>query len=108
MSVVHAKLAAPAYKTQGDDRRRCERRPYVCDAFIFSPTATSDDEKIEVSSMNLSRHGVAFEVNTELTVGSFWRIELDMGEQSMVSEIRIIRCDLLEDGHHYAVGAEFC
>lgn len=106
MSVVHSKLAAPAYKTKGDDRRRGERKPYVCDAFVFSPTATSDDEKIEVSGINLSRHGVAFEVADALSVGSFMKIELDMGAQRMVSEIRIIRCEKLVDT--YAVGGEFC
>ena len=107
MSVVHAKLAAPAYKTKGDDRRRGDRKPCVCDAWVFSPTATSADEKIEVDGLNLSRHGVAFEVRSKIATGSFMKLELDMGEQRMVSEIRIIRCNEVDAGR-FEVGGEFC
>ncbi len=109
MSVVHAKLAAPAYKTKGDERRRGDRKPCVCDAWVFSPTATSEDDKIEVLGLNLSRHGVAFDVAAPLAVGSFMKIELDIGEQRIVNEIRIIRCEKSAANpvrHH--VGGEFC
>ena len=37
-------------------------KPHVAEAWVASPTATRADDRLEVTALNLSRHGVAFEV----------------------------------------------
>src|SRR4051794_23700419 len=89
------------------DRRRSARRPHVAEAWVASPTATREDERLEVRSLNLSRHGVMFELDAPLAVHSFYLFEVGVGEQRMRSEIRIISCAKNEAGG-FEVGAEFC
>ena len=93
--------------TLKDDRRRSLRTPHVAEAWIASPTATSTEEKKEVTALNLSRHGVGFELARPVPVGTFHVIEIEMGDQRLVSEMRIISCRAGENGT-YEVGAEFC
>jgi hypothetical protein len=78
----------------------------VAEAWVSSPTATRADDRVEVTALNLSRHGVAFEVPTPLPEGSFYIVEVGVGEQRLSSEIRIISCRKV--GGVYEVGAEFC
>lgn len=92
---------------QQSDRRRSLRKPHIAEAWIVSPTATRPEEKIEVTSMNLSRHGVGFELPNPLAQASFYVMEIAVGEQRLLSEVRIISCRKLEGGT-YEVGAEFC
>jgi hypothetical protein len=94
-------------KPDGSDRRRSGRVVHVVDAWISSPTDFSRTHAFEARSLNLSRHGVGFETNRELPTGSFWIIEIAMGEQQMTSEMRIISCHKGE-GSKWEVGAEFC
>ncbi len=94
-------------KPTEDDRRRSARVPHVAEAFISSPTDFDKSEQIEVRSVNVSRHGVAFDVKEEMPTGSFKVIEIGIGEQRMISEVRIISCRKVEDGL-FEVGAEFC
>jgi len=89
------------------DRRRSARLPHIAEAWVVSPTATRDEERLEVQSLNLSRHGVMFELNAPLAVSSFYLFDVGVGEQQMRSEIRIISCAKNEAGA-YEVGAEFC
>ncbi len=89
------------------ERRRSPRRPYAVEAFIISPTATNPYERREVTSVNLSKHGVAFDFSQPLARATYWLIEIMLGEQRMTSEIRIISCVAIEHGM-YQVGAEFC
>lgn len=89
------------------DRRRSLRKPHVAEAWIVSPTATRPEEKIEVTSMNVSRHGVGFELPSPLATGAFYVMEIGVGDQRLLSEVRIISCRKLEMGT-YEVGAEFC
>jgi hypothetical protein len=89
------------------ERRRSARQPYIVEAFIISPTATDPGERKEVTSVNLSRHGVAFDFTEPLAKKTCWTIEIGMGEQKLLSEIRIVSCRPIEDGI-YQVGAEFC
>ncbi len=91
----------------GRDRRRSERKPHVAEAWLSSPTATDADDRIEVVSLNLSRHGVGFDSETSLAVGTFHIIEVKMGDKHMHSEIRIVSCSQGDDGE-FIVGAEFC
>lgn len=89
------------------ERRRSERRAYVVEAFIISPTATDPFERREVTSINLSRHGVAFDFTEALPKSTYYRMDIDMGSQTMSTEIRIISCSPIEGGL-YQIGAEFC
>jgi hypothetical protein len=92
---------------RGFDRRRSLRTPHVAEAWICSPTATRPEVKIEVTAINLSRHGVAFELPTALATSQFYVMEIGVGDQRLVSEVRIISCRKT-DGPMYEVGAEFC
>jgi hypothetical protein len=89
------------------DRRRSARAAHVAEAWIASPTATSTSERIEVTSINLSRHGIGFELATPLPEHTFYSIEIAMADQRLVSEIRIVSCRKSDHGT-WEVGAEFC
>jgi hypothetical protein len=88
------------------ERRRSPRKSYVVEAFIISPTATNPYERREVTSINLSRHGVAFDFTEPLSKNTYFLIEIGLGDQRIVSEICIIACRAIDDGL-YQVGAEF-
>jgi len=89
------------------DRRRSERKVYIIEAYIVSPTATHESERKEVTSVNLSRHGVAFDFTEPLAKKTYYKMEIGLGDQRMVSEIRIIACRSIQNGV-YQIGAEFC
>ena len=90
------------------EKRRSERVPHVMDAWICSPTAVDPlEERVEVRSVNISRHGVAFAVDHELPDGAFWIMEIGIGDQRLVSEIRVMNCRKADDGQ-FEIGAEFC
>src|SRR5260221_2400157 len=93
--------------TAAADRRRSTRTPQVVEAWIVSPTATRLDERREVQSLNLSRHGVGFEIATAMPEGSFYVMEIGVGDQRLRSEVRIISCRRGAAGV-YEIGAEFC
>ena len=89
------------------DRRRSHRKPHLAQAFIASPTATNPAERIEVATLNLSRHGVAFELARPVPEHTFYNIEIAMGDQRLLSEIKIISCQKTDHGA-WQIGAEFC
>jgi hypothetical protein len=89
------------------DRRRSTRKPLLAEAWIASPTATSPQERIEVTTLNLSRHGVAFELARPIPEHTFYNIEIAMGDQRLVSEIKIVTCQKTDHGT-WQIGAEFC
>ena len=86
-----------------DERRRSERYPYVVEAWLSSDST----EPIELKTANLSRHGVRLTLERPLTVGEFFTIEIGVGRQALLSEVRVVSCFATEDGM-YDVGAEFC
>jgi hypothetical protein len=88
------------------DRRRSQRTPHIVEAWISSPTATDPKDREEVRSVNLSRHGVAFEYRTDLPLGTFHVIEVALGENQMRTEVRIMYCRNMGDGS-FEIGAEF-
>lgn len=90
-----------------ENRRRSVRRPYAMEAWISSPTATDEAEILEANAVNLSRHGVRFEMNQTLPVGCFYRIELGMGDQKLNTEIRIVSSRQTGTGR-FSIGAAFC
>jgi c-di-GMP-binding flagellar brake protein YcgR len=89
------------------DRRRSVRKPHLVEAWIVSPTATRQSEKLEVTSVNISRHGVCFSLAKAIPEGAFYLFEVLMGEQKILSEIRVVACRK-DDAGRYDVGAEFC
>jgi len=95
-------------REDGEERRRSVRYPRVADAWIWSPTADDPvEQRLEVTAVNLSRHGVAFDLDRPIASGSFQMIEIALGEQRLVSEIRIVSCRKLDNGQ-FEVGAAFC
>jgi len=94
-------------KPDESDRRRSIRVPHVVEAWISSPTDFDKTQQMEVCSVNLSRHGVAFDIKQNVATGSFWVIEIGFGDQRMISEVRIVSCRKTESGL-FEVGAEFC
>lgn len=105
-SLAFRSFATAAPDTQ--DRRRSERTPRVLDAWICSPTAADPlDEREEVTAVNLSRHGVAFTLGHTVATGTFFVIEVGLGAQQVISEVRIVSCRPTEEGL-FEVGAEFC
>jgi len=88
------------------ERRRSQRTPHVVEAWICSPTATDPKDRDEVRSVNVSRHGVAFEHRTDLPLGTFHVIDIALGEQRMHTEVRIMYCRSMGDGM-FEIGAEF-
>jgi hypothetical protein len=89
------------------ERRRSQREAYVVEAFIVSPTATNPEQRREITSINISRHGVAFDFTEPLARKTYYVIEIIMRGQKLVCEIRIASCRPIEDGL-YQIGAEFC
>lgn len=90
-----------------DNRRRSLRSPYCIEAWISSPTATEGEERLEARAVNLSRHGIRFDMNLPLPVGCFFMIEVGMGDQRIRSEIRIVSCKQV-DANRHSIGATFC
>jgi hypothetical protein len=91
-------------KADVSERRRSKRSPHVVEAFIASPTSPA--ERVAVTSVNVSRHGVAFVSPTPVPVGTFHQIDLRLGEQSMRCEVKISHCRQTDAG--YDVGGAFC
>lgn len=88
------------------ERRRSKREPHIVEAYVSSPTARHDEPKIEAASVNLSRHGVGFETTEPLAVAAYYTLELGLGDQRIVAEVRIISCTCTDHGNYY-IGAEF-
>ena len=92
-------------ETACNERRRSERHPYIIEAWLGS--ATDPQAREEVATLNLSRHGVQFQLTRPVKAGSFEVLEISMGSQKLVTRVQIKRCDPLEEGF-WDVGAEFC
>jgi hypothetical protein len=99
-------LNSVSSELRSENRRRSERNPYVIEAFVYSPTSTDPDERIEATSLNLSRHGVGFCIEHPLPAGAFYVVEIGLGPQKLVSEMRTVSCRRRADGM-YEVGGEF-
>ena len=105
--MTRTSTAASGAAATKSDRRRSPRAPHVAEAWISSPTATNPQDRIEVTSMNLSRHGIGFELARSIPENTFYTIEIAMADQRLNSEIRIVSCRKSDHGT-WEVGAEFC
>jgi len=90
----------------GTNRRRSERTPHAAEAWLSSPTATDPADRVEVATLNLSRHGVAFELQSRIPTGAYYILRFNLGSQKITSEIRILSCRAGDES--FRVGAEFC
>jgi len=104
---MKTQVSAARSAAENRNRRRSERKPHVADAYVYSPTATDPDDRLEARSINLSRHGVSFEMTRPLASNTFYMIQLDLGAQHLETEVRIISCRKISQ-NSYQVGAEFC
>ena len=89
-----------------DERRRTPRVPHVVEAWLWSPTAKDQKGRMEAVAINLSRSGVGFCVKREVPTGAFFVIQIGLGDQQLLSEVRILTCRRIPDGQ-FEVGAEF-
>ncbi len=97
--------SSPAAEPRKDNRRRSERKPYAVKAWLSSPTAKDPKDRHEVVGVNISRHGVAFELPVAVPTGAFYIFQVGYGTQHLKSEVRILSCKKHED--RYRIGAEF-
>jgi hypothetical protein len=93
-------------RARSDERRRSQRSPYVMEAWISSPTATEGEERLEAKAVNVSKHGVAFQLTKPLAVSAYYVIDLKLGPQRLITEVCTISCRQTESGM-YEVGASF-
>ena len=108
MSGINTSIGSETMIQAGCERRRSQRVPRVLDAWICSPTAIDPiTEREEVTAVNLSRHGVGFMSSHPVATGSFHNMNIIMGTQEIISEVRIMNCRKV-DGNKYEIGAEFC
>jgi len=99
---MHASSAIATNKA--DERRRSDRRPHIVEAFLSSPTGGN---RLQVTSIDLSKHGIALDVNRPIATGTFQVLELGIGPQKMVTEVRILSCRQESNGC-FCVHATFC
>ena len=104
MSVVSPRFMAKGFAKEGE-RRRETRSSHAGQAWISSPTATTAAERTAVSSVNLSRHGVAFRSPVPLAVGAYFRLQIARTTGASTTEIRVIHCKKHADG--FDIGSEF-
>jgi len=104
MTVVSPRFLAKSHAKQGE-RRRAKRTPFQTQAFIASPTATDPADRLEVTAVDLSRHGVAFRSPKPVAVDSYYKLQMARPSGTSMTEIRIIRC--IERDGGFDVGSEF-
>ena len=93
----------------GADRRRSPRVPSVIEAWLAPVGSDDADQRLDIASMDLSRHGVGFCVYRELPLGSAHVVEIALGDQRLVAEIRVVFCRPFEgEPGLFQIGAEFC
>lgn len=100
MSLKTVDMKSP--RRSARERRRSERFPYIIEA-----TLSTENETFEVTTANLSKHGVGLIVNAGLALGAFYMFEIAIGPKVVETEVRVISCRALEDGR-FEIGAEFC
>ena len=90
-----------------ENRRRSVRRTYAEAAWISSADAVDEGETLDATTVNLSRHGVRFDIHQPLPLGGCYRIELATSDQKLNNEIRIVSSQPTSTGR-FSIGAAFC
>jgi hypothetical protein len=86
------------------ERRRSPRRPHRVAGALCSPTGGG---RIEVFSVDVSRHGICLTLRRPIAGGTFHRLELASEAGRPAREVRILSCNPQHDGAFH-VHAEFC
>jgi hypothetical protein len=107
MSITMKSAPARGEKSGGAERRRSVRTPMVAEAWLSSPTSSAAEDRLDAMTINLSRHGAGFELACPLPEGTFWLLEIGVGEQQIQSEVRVISSRRNDMGL-YEIGVEFC
>lgn len=92
-------------KPHDRERRRSNRTVHTCEAWLSSPTATDPADRVEVTTLNFSRHGVCFEIPVKVPTGAYYILRFGIDSQKINSEIRILSCRPGDES--YKIGAEF-
>jgi hypothetical protein len=87
------------------ERRRSNRTTHNCEAWLSSPTATDPGDRVEVTTLNFSRHGVCFEIPVQVPTGAYYILRFAIDAQKINSEIRILSCRPGDES--FKIGAEF-
>jgi PilZ domain len=87
------------------ERRRSNRTAHTCEAWLSSPTATDPSDRVEVTTLNFSRHGVCFEIPVKVPTGAYYILRFGIDSQKINSEIRILSCRPGDES--FKIGAEF-
>ena len=103
---MSADLSSGAKPKVDRNRRRSERTSHTGEAWISSPTATDPADRVEVTTLDVSRHGVAFELQAPIPTGAYYILRFNLGSQKIHSEIRILSCRPGDES--FRIGAEFC
>jgi hypothetical protein len=99
-------LETLAPKKSIEERRSNARTPRTAVGRLFSPTSSDSGERIEISTIDFSRHGVAFLSRRAIPVRAFYIIEIEEGAEKITREIKTMRCKKLADDS-YVIGARF-
>jgi hypothetical protein len=85
------------------ERRRSPRNGHVIEGWL-SPFESQ--ERTELTTFDISSHGVSFDATAEIPVGAKYIYEIGFGKHSLVCDIRIVNCrPIANDIWH--IGAEF-
>jgi PilZ domain-containing protein len=86
------------------ERRRSARRAHVAAGVLSSPTGGG---RVEVLSVDVSRHGICLTLGRPIAAGTFHRLEFATDAGRPAREVRILSCHPQDDGSFHA-HAEFC
>ena len=121
---MHVSLMSHAAATMDmpnpKERRRSPRERVERHARVACPTARPRPKHLpkdvtfcpydsrDVTTRDLSRHGVGFETDAPMPIGTYQRIELegDVLRHACV-EVKVLRCEKRDDGA-FEVAAVFC
>jgi PilZ domain len=85
------------------ERRRSPRKGNIIEGWL-SPYDSPD--RTEVTTFDLSRHGVSFDSPAAIPVGAQFIYEIGFGEQTLVCDIRVVSCKPSGD-KIWHIGAKF-
>jgi len=91
------------HPASAEERRRSPRSGNVIEGWL-SPHNSPD--RTEVTTFDISRHGISFEATFPVTVGEQYIYEIGFGNQRLVCDLRIVNCRASEK-EIWHVGAEF-
>jgi hypothetical protein len=92
-----------AQTTDQAERRRSPRNGHIIEGWLSSH---GSPDRIEVTTFDISRHGMSFEATFSLPVDAEFIYEIGIGDQRLICDIRVVNCKPLAD-KIWHIGAEF-